>query len=123
MKRYELLDKVSTFITTSIAFNFQFHLLLPNKLIFVVLMIILNFSFLYITGAYGQAVLYRRKEDESLVILKKINILDLNKTERQNVVTEIKILSMLDHPHIISYYDNFEEDGVIMIEMEFADGG
>lgn len=81
------------------------------------------FFYLYITGAYGQAVLYRRKEDDSLVILKKINILELNKTERQNVVTEIKILAMLDHPHIISYYDDFEEDGVMMIEMEFADGG
>lgn len=30
---------------------------------------------------------------------------------------------MLDHPSIISYYDNFEEDGVLMIEMEYADGG
>ena len=74
-------------------------------------------------GAYGQAILYKRKEDESLVILKQINILELNKIERQNVVTEIKILAMLDHPHIISYYDNFEEDGLMMIEMEFADGG
>lgn len=74
-------------------------------------------------GAYGEAILYRRKEDDSLVILKQINILELNKTERQNVVMEIKILAMLDHPHIISYYDNFEEDGSMMIEMEFADGG
>ena len=74
-------------------------------------------------GAYGEAILYRRKEDDSQVILKQINILELNKTERQNVVNEIKILSMLDHPHIISYYDNFEEDGLMMIEMEFADGG
>ena len=68
-------------------------------------------------------MLYRRKDDDSKVILKKINILELNKAERQSVVTEIKILSMLDHPHIISYYDNFEEEGVMMIEMEYADGG
>jgi NIMA (never in mitosis gene a)-related kinase len=74
-------------------------------------------------GAYGEAILYRRKEDDSQVILKQINILELNKTERQNVVNEIKILSMLDHPHIVSYYDNFEEDGLMMIEMEFAEGG
>ena len=30
---------------------------------------------------------------------------------------------MLDHPNIISYFDSFEEDGVVMIEMEYADGG
>ena len=30
---------------------------------------------------------------------------------------------MLDHPNIISYYDSFEEDGLVMIEMEYADGG
>ena len=33
------------------------------------------------------------------------------------------VLAMLDHPNIISYYDSFEEDGVVMIEMEYADGG
>ena len=36
---------------------------------------------------------------------------------------QVQILSMLDHPNIVSYYDNFEEDGVLMIEMEYADGG
>uniref|UniRef100_A0AC34QWR8 Protein kinase domain-containing protein n=1 Tax=Panagrolaimus sp. JU765 TaxID=591449 RepID=A0AC34QWR8_9BILA len=29
----------------------------------------------------------------------------------------------MDHPHIISYYDSFEQDGTLMIEMEYADGG
>lgn len=77
----------------------------------------------FLAGAYGQAVLYKRKEDESLVILKKINILELNKVERQGVVNEITILSMLMHPHIITYYDHFEEEGSMMIEMEYADGG
>ena len=30
---------------------------------------------------------------------------------------------MLQHPNIISYFDSFEEDGIVMIEMEYADGG
>lgn len=29
----------------------------------------------------------------------------------------------MDHPNIISLYDSFEESGVLMIEMEYADGG
>lgn len=36
---------------------------------------------------------------------------------------QVQILSRLDHPNIISYYDNFEQEGVLMIEMEYADGG
>ena len=68
-------------------------------------------------------MLYRKKDDDSLVILKEINLLDLSKKERTLALNEIQILSMLDHPSIISYYDHFEEDGVLIIEMEYADGG
>uniref|UniRef100_A0A4W3K3S4 non-specific serine/threonine protein kinase n=1 Tax=Callorhinchus milii TaxID=7868 RepID=A0A4W3K3S4_CALMI len=74
-------------------------------------------------GAYGTAVLYRKKDDDSLVILKEINMHELNHIERQRAMNEVKVLSMLDHPNIISYYDSFEEEGLLMIEMEYADGG
>ena len=39
------------------------------------------------------------------------------------MVLQVQVLSMMDHPNIISLYDSFEEDGVLMIEMEYADGG
>ncbi|XP_052219827.1 uncharacterized protein LOC127837054 isoform X2 [Dreissena polymorpha] len=74
-------------------------------------------------GAYGAAVLYKKKDDDSLVILKEINMHDLKATERQMALNEVNILAMLEHPNIISYFDSFEEDGVIMIEMEYAEGG
>lgn len=76
-----------------------------------------------ISGAFGAAILYRRKDDDSLVILKEINMHDLSGQERQLALNEVSVLSQLDHPHIISYYDSFEEDGVLMIEMEYAEGG
>lgn len=74
-------------------------------------------------GSFGVATLYRRKEDDSLVILKEINLHDLSASERQLTLNEVSILSKLDHPHIIGYYDSFEEEGTLMIEMEYADGG
>ena len=46
--------------------------------------IIFNFS-----GAYGTAVLYRKKDDDSLVILKEINMHDLNAAERQLALNEV----------------------------------
>lgn len=74
-------------------------------------------------GSFGSAVLYRRKDDDSLVVIKEINMLELSTVERQLALNEITLLSRMDHPHIISYYDSFEEDGILMIEMEYADGG
>ena len=40
-------------------------------------------------GAYGSAVLYRKKDDDSLVILKEINMHDLNATERLMALNEV----------------------------------
>uniref|UniRef100_A0A1I7XE73 non-specific serine/threonine protein kinase n=1 Tax=Heterorhabditis bacteriophora TaxID=37862 RepID=A0A1I7XE73_HETBA len=74
-------------------------------------------------GAFGSAILYRRREDSSLVIIKEINMYDLDSSQRQLALNEVHLLSRIDHPNIISYYDSFEEDGILMIEMEFADGG
>lgn len=74
-------------------------------------------------GSYGAAVLYRKKDDESLVILKEINMHDLTAQERLLATNEAKIMSRLNHPNIINCFDSFEEDGTIWIEMEYADGG
>lgn len=52
-------------------------------------------------GAFGTAVLYRKKDDDSLVVLKEINMHDLNAQERQMALNEVKMLSMFDHPNII----------------------
>ena len=41
----------------------------------------------------------------------------------QNALNEAKLLSILDHPNIISYYDCFEHNGMLQIAMEYADGG
>ena len=38
-------------------------------------------------------------------------------------LNEVKVLSQMDHPNIVAYHDSFERDGILMIEMEYADGG
>lgn len=40
-------------------------------------------------GAYGAAVLYRKKDDDSLVILKEISLHELTATERQMAMNEV----------------------------------
>ena len=75
-------------------------------------------------GTFGAAVLYRRKEDNMFVVLKEISMIGLQEKEKGLVRTEVSILSMLEHPNIITYYDSFYlDDGSLIIEMEYADGG
>ena len=77
----------------------------------------------HLTGAHGRAIVYRKKDDNSFVILKEINMMDLTREQRVRAMTEVDILARLNHPNIISYYDSFEEDGSLMIEMEYAEKG
>ncbi|CAG0889811.1 unnamed protein product [Darwinula stevensoni] len=74
-------------------------------------------------GAFGTAVLYRRMDDDTQVVIKEINMHDLSASERHLALNEIQVLALLDHPNIIRYLDSFERDGVLMIEMEYADNG
>ena len=46
---------------------------------------------LVFVGAYGTAILYRKKDDDSLVILKEINLHDLNASERQLALNEVTV--------------------------------
>lgn len=74
-------------------------------------------------GAFGNAVLYQRKEDGLKCIIKEINMLELSASDRQMALNEVTVLAKLDHPNIVGYHDSFEKDGTLMIEMEYADGG
>lgn len=74
-------------------------------------------------GAYGTVYLCRRLIDKKLVIIKQIPVEQMTKDERQAALNEVKVLSMLDHPNIIRYYENFLEDKALMIVMEYAEGG
>ena len=45
-----------------------------------------------ISGAYGAAVLYRKKDDDSLVILKEISLHELTASERQMAMNEVLLV-------------------------------
>lgn len=53
------------------------------------LLILVTATLLNVSGAYGAAVLYRKKDDDSLVILKEISLHDLTATERQMAMNEV----------------------------------
>ena len=67
--------------------------------------------------------LVRRLADSGQVVIKQIPVDDLGKDERFAALNEVKVLSMLQHPNIIAYYDNFVDEKSLMIVMEYAPGG
>ena len=74
--------------------------------------------FLYFSTVH----LCHRLSDKKLVIIKQIPVEQMTKDERLAALNEVKVLSMLSHPNIIEYYENFLEDKALMIVMEYAQG-
>ncbi|XP_072284241.1 serine/threonine-protein kinase Nek9 isoform X3 [Pyxicephalus adspersus] len=74
-------------------------------------------------GAYGEATLYRRTEDDSLVVWKEVGLARLSEKERRDALNEIVILSLLQHDNIIAYYNHFLDSNTLLIELEYCNGG
>lgn len=76
-------------------------------------------------GAFAQCHLVQRKVDHVLFALKKYNLpmSVLSPNEREEAVTEVRVLSNLIHENILQYEDSFLENGAMHIVMQYADGG
>ncbi|XP_007257422.3 serine/threonine-protein kinase Nek9 isoform X1 [Astyanax mexicanus] len=74
-------------------------------------------------GAFGEATLYRRTEDNSLVVWKEIDLNNLSDKKRRDVMNEISILSILQHHNIIAYFNHFMDKNTLLIELEYCNGG
>ncbi|XP_038646357.1 LOW QUALITY PROTEIN: serine/threonine-protein kinase Nek9 [Scyliorhinus canicula] len=73
-------------------------------------------------GAFGEATLYRRTEDNSLVVWKEIDLARLSEKEQRDTQNEILILSVLQHHNIIAYYNHFLDGNKLLIEVEYCNG-
>uniref|UniRef100_A0A8C2ZTF7 non-specific serine/threonine protein kinase n=2 Tax=Cyclopterus lumpus TaxID=8103 RepID=A0A8C2ZTF7_CYCLU len=71
-------------------------------------------------GAFGEATLYRRTEDNSLVVWKEVELNSLSEKERRDVMNEISILSILEHNNIIAYFNHFMDKNTLLIELEYC---
>ncbi|XP_060037244.1 serine/threonine-protein kinase Nek9 isoform X1 [Erinaceus europaeus] len=74
-------------------------------------------------GAFGEATLYRRTEDDSLVVWKEVDLTRLSEKERRDALNEIVILALLQHDNIIAYYNHFLDSTTLLIELEYCNGG
>jgi NIMA (never in mitosis gene a)-related kinase len=74
-------------------------------------------------GSFGIVYKVRRKADKALYVLKQINISQMNQKLRSAALNEVKILSSLENPYIVRYFDSFVEKNNLNIVMEFCEGG
>lgn len=74
-------------------------------------------------GSHGLVSLCRNLKDNRLVIIKEVHVEHLTEQEKESTLNEVKVLSRLNHPNIIAYYDNFIHDSSVKIVMEYANKG
>jgi NIMA (never in mitosis gene a)-related kinase len=57
-----------------------------------------------------------------LVVWKEVNLSRASDKERVDALKEIDILSLLNHPNIVSYFNHFIDGTSLFIEMEYCNG-
>lgn len=74
-------------------------------------------------GAFGKVRLFCDKKCPKLkYAIKTIKKEDMAKELYSFLIDEINILSEMDHPNIVKYYESYEDDNYINIVMEYLEG-
>lgn len=74
------------------------------------------------SGSFGKAILVKDPENRQYV-LKAIDISRMDSKERKDAVNEVRVLSSLKHPYVVSYRESFLDGRTLCIVMDYAEGG
>lgn len=75
------------------------------------------------SGGFGKVRLFRDRNCKTLkYAIKTIKKNLLNSHSIQCIIDEVKILRSVDHPHIVKYFETYEEEHYIHIVMEYIPG-
>lgn len=72
-------------------------------------------------GGFGKVFLAKEKVSHRYVAIKQL--LNTNKSEQEDIIHEIEIVSKFENPNIVTYYHHFYEEDVLYLVMEFCSGG
>ena len=61
-------------------------------------------------GAYSSVYKVKRINDNSFYALKKVRMLDLSDKEKENALTEVRILASIKSDNVIAYKEAFIEE-------------
>ncbi|GFV65405.1 hypothetical protein TNCV_2638351 [Trichonephila clavipes] len=74
-------------------------------------------------GSFGSALLVQDIVSQKQYVVKKVPLLNLSETEKEEAMKEVEVLSQMKHPNIITYHKSFEENGNLYIVTDYCDGG
>jgi serine/threonine protein kinase len=72
-------------------------------------------------GGFGKVFLAQEKVSNRYVAIKQL--LNTNKSEQEDIIHEIEIVSKFENPNIVTYYHHFYEEETLYLVMEFCSGG
>ncbi len=85
------------------------------------------------TGTYGKV--YRAlRSDKQEVVLKSVSLVGCSAQEETEILNEVwtlrpilirqsRVMSRLDHPNILKFYESFVDNRTLYLVMEYAQGG
>ena len=75
-------------------------------------------------GSFGTAYLVQCLSNNSLAVIKQIDIAQMSEEERRETLNEAKILEVLNHPNITRFREVYKtKKGKLCIVMDYADDG
>lgn len=70
------------------------------------------------SGSFGTVWKVRRIIDDNVYVIKIVRIAELGRHEQVAAINEVSILSHLDSPFVVKYYDSFIDTDSLNIVME-----
>ena len=73
-------------------------------------------------GAFGKVFKTTNKNDTSMKVAIKVLDKDKFKGHTDSIMDEVSIISSLDHPNIVKYYETYDDSKYTYLIMEFVRG-
>ncbi|WP_445908268.1 protein kinase domain-containing protein [Yeosuana sp.] len=72
-------------------------------------------------GGFGKVFLAKEKVSNRLVAIKQLK--KASRSQQEDIIHEIEIISKFENPNIVTYYHHFWEDEILYLVMEYCPGG
>jgi NIMA (never in mitosis gene a)-related kinase len=75
------------------------------------------------SGSFGTVYKVRRHADALIYVIKSVRIVELSGREQLEAINEVTILSKMNSPFVVRYYDSFIDQDSLHIVMEYCNRG